>query len=81
MGAFSDIALDPGAAGNHADRLLRPDGPVPPSLARDALIDPLAELTAIKQARIGNAHGWAAARAAGDLARLDTGPQVAAAAG
>lgn len=51
--ALSDIAGDPGAAGERAERLLRPDGPVPPSLTRDALSDLLAELTATVVA-----HGW-----------------------
>ncbi|MBC7680030.1 MAG: DUF2786 domain-containing protein [Pseudorhodobacter sp.] len=51
--ALNDIVEDKGGAGEHAGRLLRPDGPVPPSLVREALTELLAELTASVVA-----HGW-----------------------
>lgn len=46
VGALRDISADSGAAAGHAERFVRPDGPVPPHLARAALEELLAELVA-----------------------------------
>lgn len=44
VGALRDISGDPAAVAGHAERFLRPDGPLPPHLARAALEEILAEL-------------------------------------
>ena len=46
VGALRDISGDPAAAAGHAERFVRPDGPLPPHLARAALEELLAELVA-----------------------------------
>lgn len=44
VGALEDIGSDATTAALHAERFVRPDGPVPPHLARAALSEILAEL-------------------------------------
>jgi hypothetical protein len=46
VGALRDISGDAAAAATHAERFVRPDGPLPPHLARAALEEILAELVA-----------------------------------